>query len=63
MNKTKALEMLASWSRSFLAGALTAYTLDQLNWKAMLFAGLSAVLPVSLRAANPKDKAFGVTAE
>ena len=31
--------------------------------KAIVYAGLSSVLPVILRYINPKDKSFGVTGE
>jgi hypothetical protein len=31
--------------------------------KAIVYAGLSSVLPVVLRYINPKDKSFGVTGE
>jgi len=67
--KTKAL--LASYGRSFLAAVTTAFmitggdilALDGDSLKAILAAGISAVLPVALRAANPKDPAFGKIAD
>jgi hypothetical protein len=55
--------MLASYLRSFLASALTAYQLGNKDWKAVLAAGLSAVVPVALRALNKKDPAFGMIAD
>jgi hypothetical protein len=67
--KTKAL--LASYGRSFLAAVTTAFmitggdilALDGDSLKAILAAGISAVLPVAIRAANPKDPAFGKIAD
>jgi hypothetical protein len=60
-NKIKA--MLASYARSFLAAALAVYGTGETGWKALLAAGLSAVVPVAIRALNPKDPAFGKIAE
>ncbi len=68
-SKTKAL--LASYGRSFLAAVTTAFmitggdilALDGDSLKAILAAGVSAVLPVAIRAANPKDPAFGKIAD
>ena len=54
---------LASYARSFLASALTAYQLGNKDWKAVLAAGLAAVVPVALRALNKKDPAFGLLAD
>lgn len=59
--------MLASWARSFLAAAVSAFvatggdvfSLDIDGVKAILTAGVVAVLPVVLRYLNPKDTAFG----
>lgn len=67
MNKA----MLASWSRSFLAAALSAFvatggdvfSLDLEGVKAILTAGVVAVLPVLLRYLNPSDAAFGTGAK
>jgi hypothetical protein len=67
--KTQA--MLASYGRSFLAAVTTAFmitggdilALDGDSLKAILAAGISAVLPVAIRAANPKDPAFGKIAD
>ena len=63
--------MLASYGRSFLAAVTTAFmitggnilALDGDALKAILAAGVSAVLPVAIRAANPKDPAFGKIAD
>ena len=63
--------MLASYGRSFLAAVTTAFmitggdllALDGDSLKAILAAGVAAVLPVAIRAANPKDPAFGKIAD
>ena len=63
--------MLASYGRSFLAAVTTAFmitggdllALDGDSLKAILAAGLAAVLPVAIRAANPKDPSFGKIAD
>ena len=55
--------MLASYARSFLAAALAVYGTGETGWKALLAAGLSAVVPVAIRAINPKDPAFGKVAD
>lgn len=59
--KTQA--MLASYARSFLAAGVAVYATGNTDWKAVLVAGISAVLPVAIRALNPKDAAFGVGAD
>jgi hypothetical protein len=58
MNKLKAIG--ASWLRSFLAAALATYSIQGLNYKAMLTSGVAALLPVALRYLNPKDSSFGI---
>ncbi len=68
---SKIKAMLASYGRSFLAAVTTAFmitggdilALDGDALKAILAAGVSAVLPVAIRAANPKDAAFGKIAD
>lgn len=63
--------MLESYGRSFLAAVTTAFlvnggdifALDGNSIKVILAAGISAVLPVALRAANPNDPAFGRVAD
>jgi len=55
--------VLASYGRSFLASALAASTIGGWDLKAMLVAGLSAVVPVAIRALNPNDAAFGKVAD
>lgn len=54
--------MLASYARSFLAAGVAVYTTGNTDTKAILAAGLSAVLPVAIRAINPNDPAFGIGA-
>ena len=54
---------LASYLRSFLAAGLAIYTTGNTDWKAFIAAGLSAVVPVAIRAANPNDAAFGLVAD
>jgi len=53
--------MLASWSRSFLAASLACYLAGVTEPKALLNAGLAAVLPVVLRWLNVNDLAYGRT--
>jgi hypothetical protein len=58
----KTAKLLAgSWGRSFLAASLACYLAGVTDPKALLHAGLAAVLPVILRWLNPKDKSFGYT--
>lgn len=67
MNKA----MLASWGRSFLAAALSAFiatggdvfSLNLDGLKAILTAGIVAILPVVMRYLNPSDAAFGTGAK
>lgn len=67
MNKA----MFASWGRSFLAAALSAFiatggdvfSLNLDGVKAILTAGIVAVLPVVMRYLNPSDSAFGTGAK
>lgn len=60
MEQAKAL--IASWFRSFLAGAIAVYTVTgETDLKKLLIAGASACAPVILRWANPNDPAFGVS--
>jgi hypothetical protein len=58
MEKLKPL--LASWGRSFLAASIACYLAGVTDPKALLTAGIAAVLPVILRWLNPKDSAFGI---
>jgi hypothetical protein len=49
----------ASWGRSFLAASIACYLAGVTEPKALLSAGLAAVLPVILRWLNPSDYSFG----
>lgn len=51
---------LSSYGRSFLAAALAVWSTGNHDIKGLVAAGLAAVLPVAIRALNPKDPAFGV---
>jgi len=62
MNTTQIQAMAASWGRSFLAAAIAVYMSGNHDLKAIAGAGLAAVLPVVLRALNPKDASFGIGA-
>ena len=53
--------MLASGGRSFLAASLACYLAGVTEPKALLNAGLAAVLPVVLRWLNVNDLAYGRT--
>lgn len=61
MNQWKALG--ASWLRSFIAAGLAVFMAGVTDPKAILMAGLSAVVPVILRYLNPKDSDFGINAK
>lgn len=50
---------VASYGRSFLAGALTLLLSGYNSWTDFLLALVAAVVPVLLRAINPNDPAFG----
>ena len=53
---------LASYGRSFLAAATALWATGNTDPKALVAAGLAAILPVALRALNKKDPAFGLVA-
>jgi hypothetical protein len=52
--------MAASWIRSFLAASVACYLAGVTDPKALINAGVAALLPVIIRWLNPKDSAFGV---
>lgn len=57
---TKVLNaVMASYGRSVLAGALTLLLSGYNSWNDFVLALVAAVVPVLLRAVNPKDPAFG----
>ena len=51
--------MLASYARSFIAASLAVYMAGVTDPKAILSAGLAAVVPVLMRWLNPKDTVYG----
>jgi uncharacterized membrane protein YgaE (UPF0421/DUF939 family) len=51
--------MLASYARSFIAASLAVYIAGVTDPKAILSAGIAAVVPVLMRWLNPKDLAYG----
>lgn len=57
-DKTKAL--LASYGRSVLASGIALYMAGVTDPKDLWTALVAAIVPVAIRAINPKDKAFGV---
>jgi len=60
MNELK--KMAASWGRSFLAACIAVYLAGVTDPKAIIGAGVAAVLPPLLRWLNPNDTGFGVKA-
>jgi hypothetical protein len=59
MNQAQLKAMGASYGRSVLAGIVALYTAGVTDPKDMWAALVAALVPVVLRAANPKDAAFG----
>ena len=59
MNNAQLKAMAASYGRSVLAGVVALYTAGVTDPKDMWAALVAALVPVVLRAANPKDAAFG----
>jgi hypothetical protein len=51
--------MLASYARSFIAASLAVYMAGVTDPKAILSAGVAALLPVLMRWLNPNDKVYG----
>jgi hypothetical protein len=60
---TKIKSMLASYARSFISAGLAVYAMGETDWRALVASGLAAVVPVAIRAANPKDACFGLVAD
>ena len=56
----KIIAKLASYGRSFLAAAVALWSTGNTDPKGLIAAGLAAILPVAIRAVNPKDPAFGL---
>jgi hypothetical protein len=57
MNELK--PMLASYARSFIAASLAVYMAGNQDPKAILSAGIAAVVPVLMRWLNPNDQVYG----
>jgi uncharacterized membrane protein YgaE (UPF0421/DUF939 family) len=57
MNELK--PMLASYARSFIAAGLAVYMAGVTDPKAILSAGIAAVVPVLMRWLNPNDQVYG----
>jgi hypothetical protein len=57
MNELK--PMIASYARSFIAASLAVYMADVTDPKAILSAGVAAVVPVLMRWLNPNDQVYG----
>ena len=51
----------ASWARSAIAGCLAVYMTGNTNPKDLAMGLLAGVVPLAMRWANPKNKAFGLT--
>ena len=51
----KMYTILGTYARAFIAAAVAQYMMGNTSIKALFAAGMSAVLPVILRWANPKD--------
>lgn len=51
--------ILASYGRSFLSACIAVYLAGVTDPKAIIGAGVAAILPVLLRWLNPNDPSFG----
>jgi len=51
---------LASYGRAFISASAALWVTGNTDPKGLIAAGLVAVIPVALRALNPKDPAFGL---
>ena len=54
---------LESYARSFIVAAIAVYSAGETDIKAIAIAGLAAIIGPAIRAANPKDPAFGLIAD
>jgi hypothetical protein len=52
-----------SYARSFVVAAIAVYSAGETDLKAILIAGLAAVVGPAIRAINPKDPSFGFIAD
>lgn len=57
------IEMLKSWAKVFGAGVVALLMAGERDPKALLAAGVAAVLPVVYTWLDPKDKRFGKVAK
>ena len=60
MNTEQLKAMIASYGRSVLGAAVALYASGVTDPKTLAYALLGAIVPVAIRAVNPKDKAFGL---
>jgi hypothetical protein len=51
--------MLASYARSMIAASVAVYSTGNTDPKALVYAAMSALIPVVMRWANPNDQAYG----
>lgn len=61
--KTQHVEMLKSWAKVFGAGVVALAIAGERDPKALLAAGVAAVLPVVYNYLDPKDKRYGKVAK
>jgi apolipoprotein N-acyltransferase len=59
MNQALVLSWLKVFAAAVLAGVLTATVTDVWDWRALLFSGLAAVLPVVINWLDPNDTRYG----
>ncbi len=59
MNQALVLSWLKVFAAAVLSGVLTATVTDVWDWRALLFAGLAAVLPVIINWLDPNDTRYG----
>ena len=63
MNSKKLQALIASYGRSFIVAASTAYAMGEMNIKNLILAGAVATVGPAIRAINPKDASFGLIAD
>ncbi len=54
---------LESYARSFVVAAVAVYSAGETDAKAIVIAGLAAIVGPAIRAINPKDPSFGFIAD
>ncbi|NBR61482.1 MAG: hypothetical protein EBT86_07495 [Actinobacteria bacterium] len=60
MSTTQLKALLASYLRSILSAVAALYLAGVTDPKTLAWSLVAALLPVAVRAVNPKDKAFGI---